>query len=613
MTEVKVKKRKIEKHRPQISGILDFIAPTALVFNNRDIVAGSQYGASLVVTDYPSEAGVAWLSKIVTMSGVSASIHIQPTDAFDLIKSINISIGEYQSRIFQGGNAIQIQRAEKGLKDAEELLKKIDQEQQQVVYMTVTLFVTANDKDELSRRISRVESRLAASGMRGRRPMFKQEEAYRTVYPANILEPDIMALGARNMPVESVAASYPFVYSGLNDGFGVLLGQDASGGLVLVDIWQRGGDRTNGNMYVMGKPGVGKSTAVKKILLDEYARGRKIIIIDPEREYKELCENLEGNWIDCGGGSSGRINPLQVMTVPLDEDDEETKDLMFTDEHIKRGALGLHFQSLRTFFSMYMKDASHILMTYLDRALEDTYNKFGIDWETDVTRVSNEDWPNIRDLYDVIEDKIKISSEPEWRELHARLRSSAIGADANLWAGASSINADKDFIVLDIHQLLESNEEIRRAQFFNVLTWAWNEIAKDRGEEVILAVDEAYLLVDPETPQALQFLRNTSKRIRKYNGSLMVITHNLVDFLDPAVRRYGQALIDNPAYKLIMGQGEKDIEAMKELMTLSEREEQTLLEGKRGEALFFAGSKRLQVNIEVSPFELEMFGSGGGK
>ncbi|MED2045657.1 type IV secretory system conjugative DNA transfer family protein [Bacillus thuringiensis] len=32
----------------------------------------------------------------------------------------------------------------------------------------------------------------------------------------------------------------------------------------------------------MGRPGVGKSTAVKKILRGEYGRGTKIIIIDPE-------------------------------------------------------------------------------------------------------------------------------------------------------------------------------------------------------------------------------------------------------------------------------------------------------------------------------------------
>ena len=93
----------------------------------------------------------------------------------------------------------------------------------------------------------------------------------------------------------------------------------------------------------------------------------------------------------------------------------------------------------------------------------------------------------------------------------------------------------------------------------------------------------------------------------------MVITHNMVDFMDPAVRRYGQALIDNPVYKLIMGQGDKDIEALSKLMNLSEKEVQTLAEGKRGEALLVAGNRRIHAKINVSPFELEMFGKAGGR
>lgn len=41
------------------------------------------------------------------------------------------------------------------------------------------------------------------------------------------------------MPAETVAGSFPFVYSGLNDGNGVLLGKDSAGGIVLIDIWLR--------------------------------------------------------------------------------------------------------------------------------------------------------------------------------------------------------------------------------------------------------------------------------------------------------------------------------------------------------------------------------------
>jgi hypothetical protein len=87
----------------------------------------------------------------------------------------------------------------------------------------------------------------------------------------------------------------------------------------------------------------------------------------------------------------------------------------------------------------------------------------------------------------------------------------------------------------------------------------------------------------------------------------------MVDFLDPAVRRYGQALIDNPVYKIIMGQGDKDIEALTSLMSLSEKETQTLQEGKRGEALFVAGNKRIHLKSQVTQFELDMFGRGGGR
>lgn len=92
--------------------------------------------------------------------------------------------------------------------------------------------------------------------------------------------------------------------------------------------------------------------------MKEFASGTKIIIIDPEREYKDLCNNLGGDWIDCGGGSKGRINPLQVRSVPLDDDDEEHR--LYSEEDISKGALGLHFQFLRTFFRLYLKELTKI-------------------------------------------------------------------------------------------------------------------------------------------------------------------------------------------------------------------------------------------------------------
>ena len=125
------------------------------------------------------------------------------------------------------------------------------------------------------------------------------------------------------MPISTLVGGFPFAGSGFNDGAGYCFAQDTGGGLVIVDPWQRGGDRTNSNFVVMGNSGVGKSTAIKHIILSEFMKGTKILVVDPESEYKDLCHNLGGNWVNAVGGSAGWINPLQVRPSPCEEGEAE--------------------------------------------------------------------------------------------------------------------------------------------------------------------------------------------------------------------------------------------------------------------------------------------------
>ncbi|MCH4200150.1 MAG: hypothetical protein LKF87_12355 [Clostridium tyrobutyricum] len=599
------------KKKVKTTGILDSISPLAIGFEGKKFMFGNQYASIILVIDYPQKAGVAWLSRIANLPGVVCNIHVKPTDPYDLIQDINKSMGELSGRLEMGGNALLMQRTEEQYKSAKTLMKKIDQEQQNVFNFTSVLMVLGKDKDDLERKERKVKSTLAAAGLRGREPLFKQKEGFMASGPWAILPERISSMGDRNMPSETIAASFPFTDSGINDGSGIILGHDKKGGIVLLDIWKREGGRTNSNMTVLGKPGMGKSTVIKKTLLNEYAQGSKIIAIDPEREYKNMCKELNGNWVDCGGGLKGRINPLQVRYVPLDDEDEKEESRLYNKEMQTRGPLSLHIQTLRTFFKLYLKGLSEIEMAMLEEQLEILYNKFEITWSTDPRNVYNDKFPHIGDLYDLINKKQR--EDIAYKHLAVMLRRAAIGADASLWAGPTTIENSSDFTVLDILSLQESDDVIKRAQYFNILGWAWNEISRDRTSRVILPVDECYLLIDPETPQALQFLRNVSKRIRKYGGSLMPISQNVVDFLDPAVRRHGQALIDNPTYKILMGQGEKDLEALSKLMHLSEAEIEMLSQGSRGEALLVAGNKRVHANVEIRGFEMDMFGTAGGR
>lgn len=612
MAKKSVEKRHINNH------LLDVITPMGIEFNQSNFWFGELLSKTILITLYPPNVKIGWLSKIANMEGVTCSVHMIPTNSGKLIENINKSMGELDAKIANGGSALSIKRAKQQYDHADKLIEKIDQEQENIFYVTVAIMVTATTKEELDRKVRRVESTIAGSRMKGRSPMFKQEEGLLAVSPYCILPEDIKEIASRNMPVSTIAGSFPFNSSGLNDGKGMIFGNDVSGGIVIVDLWKRGGDRTNSNWTILGSPGMGKSATIKLILTNDYAQGTKIIIIDPEREYKELCENLGGQWINCGGGSGGRINPLQVRSMALDSEDlEDAEDNPFKDEGNGFGDLALHFQTLRTFFKLYLKDLSVVDHALLEETLEELYFKFGINYETNASTIANDKFPLLSDLYHLLNEKaqstdLTMKRREQYETLALLLRSSSVGADSLLWNGHTTIEAKSDFIVLDTMDLQLSDDSIKRTQYFNVLTWAWQVCSKDREEKVFLAVDEAYLCVDPDVPQALVFLRNFSKRIRKYRGGLGVISHSVVDFLDPSVKRHGQALLDNPCYKLFMGTDGKDLEELSKLMHLTEAEIEMLAKKQRGNGLLVAGSKRLHLNVSISEDELELFGRGGG-
>ena len=307
--------------------------------------------------------------------------------------------------------------------------------------------------------------------------------------------------------------------------------------------------------------------------------------------------------------------PLEIKAFPVDDEDEEERYVR-QDESI--GALSLHFQTLRTFFNLYMQDISNIQMAKLEEIIEIAYKEKGIDYDTKVEDMK--EFPLVEDLYNVAIrlsdefDKNKSSTEiNEYKNVASMLRSMAIGADKILWNGKTNIDVNSDFVCLDTNDLQKSDERIQRTQYFNILTWAWDKVSTNRDEKILLIVDEAYLMVDPKVPQSLMFLRNVSKRIRKYEGGLGVISHSVVDFLHEEIRRYGQALMDNPTYKFMMGTDGKNLEELAKLYYLTEAEQELLNAKRRGHVLLTVGSKRVHSIVKLEPHEIKNFGKGGGR
>lgn len=580
--------------------LIDLFAPPALDFQRAALTMGDQAGKVLMIYDYPPKVGMAWLSRLFTMPGVVGSLHLAPADPSLLVKRITASITEFGSRL-QGGtrNALVLQRTEQSLRDAQELLRKIDQEQQQVFAVVVVLLVLGETPDEVEKRARRVEAAAAAAGMRVRSAIFLQQEGLAAAGPWALLPQRLAPIAPRSMPAETVAGAFPFVGGSINHGRGILLGRDDRAGLVLMDRWQPPEDAgiTNPNMAVLATSGAGKSFAVKLMLLREYMLGCKVVILDPEREYRYLCQSLGGSWVNAAGGG-GRINPFQFRPEPAVDDEPAAAD---PEELWAHSPLASHLQRLRTFFALYLSDLDDLDKANLEEAILEVYNRFDINWQTRPEQVYR--WPNTRDLYRYLKEQAEVNPE-RWQRLALLLRAAGEGADASLWGGPSSVPPEADFIVLDVHDLQHADEATRRAQYFNVLTYAWDMIRQDRAERKMLVVDEAWILADPRVPQALDFLRDMSKRIRKYSGSLTIISQNVVDFLAAEVARQGEAVLGNASLKLLLRQGEKDLEVVPRLLSLSEAEKELLGRAKRGEGLLVAGNQRVHLFVEAAPHEL---------
>ena len=214
----------------------------------------------------------------------------------------------------------------------------------------------------------------------------------------------------------------------------------------------------------------------------------------------------------------------------------------------------------------------------------------------------------------ILEKKAEANKEnPVYRDLAMLLYDAAAGSDSFLWNGHTTLEANSRFICLDTHDLQNASDNVKRTQYLNLLSWCWEEMSRDRNERCLLVCDEAYLMIDPQVPQSLVFLRNVEKRARKYEAGLAIISHSVVDFLAPEVKMYGQALLDIPCYKILMGCDGKNLQETKDLYNLTDAEQELLESKRRGHALFIIGSKRLHVNFEIPAYKFSYMGKAGGR
>lgn len=587
------------------------LAPKGLEFKARDFIISDKYSTILTVVSYPRVIFPGYLSNLTSMSGIKVVIkHIPIT--FDVMrKMINREIADLKQR-YQVENDKTIQeRIRQDYESLEQFISMLAATESRIFDFQMHIMLTANTKDELESKKLQVKSYLEAMEMRAIPLMFEQEKVLKSILPI-FPKQDIENRIGTPIPSPTIAAMYPFIFDSIKDpGLSALLGVDFSGGVILFNQFlyqiKKEHNRNNANLIILGTSGSGKSTAAKLMIRTHIRNNYKVVIIDPEGEFESMTRLYHGDFIDLGkGGDFGMINPLEIV---FDADEEEIQ------QGLGHSVFTRTLQTLKAFIKYYSPDISDDVLTMFSEVVMDTYQRFGIGFNSDFSKFTSNDYPTFKDVYATIKGRILAMPEKNherdvMEQLELKIR--PICKELKYYFdGHTTIRPESDFIVFNIRELMNADQNIRNALFFNILKYAWG-LTLDRNQNTVLMVDEAHVLLSGGNTLGADFLAQIQRRARKYNTGTIIVTQQPTDFSDPSVITQGKAIFDNASYYLVMGLKKQAVDDLSRLVDLNENERESIKKYNQGEALFICGSRRMRVNIIATEQELDSFGAAGG-
>ena len=588
------------------------VAPKGINFRPAtEFMLGDKYYTIMTVVGYPRSIFPGYLSDITNIPGVRLAIKHIPISFEILKKMLNKEIADLKIRYQQEKDQTTQERIRQDYESLEQFISMLASSQARIFDFQMHLMVSADSKDALELTKIQVRNYIDALGMRAVSLMFEQEKALKSMIPI-FPEQDIEKRIGIPLPSVTIAGMYPFVFDSVKDpGAGTLLGMDRSGGVILYNQFlfqiKKENNRNNANIIILGTSGSGKSTAAKLLLRTHLRNGLKCVCIDPEGELGEMVNMMKGDFLDLGkGGDFGMINPLEIV-VDVDETEIE-QGLGYT-------VLTRTLQQLKAFMKYYNPSIEEDVLTLFSEIVQDTYKRYKIDYETDFTKLTSADFPTFDDVYATIRGRLlSMTDATRERDVMERLELKIRPLIKELryyFTGHTTLQINSDFIVFNIKEIMNSDENIKNALFFNILKYAWG-LCLDKDINTVMMVDEAHVLLSNHNELGAEFLSQIQRRARKYNTGTIVITQQPTDFAAPNLIMHGKAIFDNASSYLIMNLRKQAVDDLSKLIDLNETEMERIKYYNQGEGLLICGNRRMNMTVIATQEELDSFGSGGG-
>ncbi len=587
----------------------DMILPGTVKFLSDYYTVGDSYRCVWVIREYPpATEEQAILSRLGDKSGVTLRVYNRPVSGIERDKIIQ-SADRKNKMKSASNNITEAVRAEGNLNDIVELLMNSDREREILLHCTVFIELTAKSKQKLRALQNMVSMELTRAKIIVDRLMLRQKEGFLSVLPvgSNMFG----AQYERVLPSSSVANLYPFNFSGKTDPQGLYIGRDKYGTNILVDFDKRAEDKTTSNILILGNSGMGKSYLLKTILTNIRESGKKILCLDPEAEYEELCvDGLGGTYLDCTSGQN-IINPLE----PKIWNDTLEYDEGAPDAFRKATRLSQHIAFLKDFFRAY-KDFTDAQIDTIEILLGKLYKQFGITDNTNFSRLKSKNYPIMEDFYELIDREImnykdgkeQLYTEDLLKEVRLSLNSMCKGAESIYFNGHTNIK-DDNFLAFGVKDLMDSNKRLRETVLFNIFSYMNSKLLT--AGNTVASIDEFYLFLDNIT--VVEYIRNSMKRVRKKESAVILASQNVDEFLIPSIKEYTKPLFSIPTHHFLFNPGEVNPKDFMEAVQIEQSEFDLISNPEKGTCLYKCGNERYLLQVKSPEYKSKLYGKAGGR
>lgn len=562
-----------------IRTLADILAPAAVEIARDHVRLEYGYARTLAVTGYPRTVSPGWLAPLLEFEQpLEISFHIHPLETASIVKLLGHKLVQLQSSRLvdlRSGKLADPER-EVAFEDADRLRDALQRGEQRVFSVSLYVLLRAASQRQLDDLTRRIETTLDGMLAHSRVAMLEQERGLRSCLPNARDE----LLTYRNLDTASLATTFPFTSSSITMTRGVLYGlASRSRTPVIVDPFDA--SLENANLSVFAMAGAGKSYFVKLTALRNLLAGVEFLIVDPEDEYRGMCDAVNGQYIRLASTSSHRLNPFDLPPPDRDEPARSTVD-----------PLAEQVTAVIAFLGLMLADGGAPLTgadrAILDRAIYATYADRGI---TTDPATHDRPPPVLADLHTTLRS---MHDEGAGR-LALRLQRYVTGSlGAGVFAGQTNVELNRRLVVFNIQAL---EEELRPLAMHVIASFVWGRIRRERKPR-LLVIDEAWSLL--RYPAGGAFVSDMARRARKYYLGLVTITQDAADFLRS---EHGRAVLVNSAMKLLLKQDGTTVDPIADAFGLTSAERQYLLGARKGEGLLFARGARVQLSVEGSSME----------